>query len=123
MAFQKKQILQKIEEKIEQYQNDIEFDLSQIMIKEQTPRFFVFFKKLFRIPHSPKYLTREEADIFLSDQDNYRFEDIADWIEFTEMKENLDFLYTMKERVNEAPNGLIELFGPEKRLLESNWRW
>lgn len=123
MAFHKKRILQKIEEKIEQYQNDIEFELSQKMIKDQTSRFFVFFKKLFRIPHSPKYLTREEADNFLSNQDNYRFENIADWIEYVEMKENLDFLYTMKERVTDEPDGLIELFAPERELLESRWRW
>lgn len=123
MAFQKKQILQKIEEKIEQYQRDIEFDISQKMIEDQTPRLFVFFKKLFGIHHSPKYLTKEEADDFLSNQHNYRFENIADWIDYTEMKDNLDFLYTMKERVNDEPDGPIELFGPEKTLLESRWRW
>lgn len=123
MAFPKKQILQKIEEKIVQYQNDIDAYLNKKTNEDQTPRFFVFLKKLFRIQHSPKYLTREEAYHSLLNPDTFTTKSVSEMIEFQELKDNLDYLFRMKQRLMAGPDDPIELFTPEKKLLESRWRW
>jgi hypothetical protein len=123
MILPKNKILRMIDEKIQRMQEELNSLLEQKMKEDRTPHFFLLLKRLLNISHSPKFLTKEEADTFLSNIDNYEMREWRDWSDYISIKNQLESLRTLEDAIIQETENMIQLFGPEVRLLESSWNW
>lgn len=121
MTLPKNEILRIIDEKIQRMQKELNFLLEQKMKEDQTPRFSRFLKRLLKIPHSPKFPTKEEADVFLSNINRYEMREWRDWSDYISIKNQLKSLRAFENVIFQETGNMIQLFESEVKLLESSW--
>jgi hypothetical protein len=115
--YSKKLILDNLDKKITEYKNEMKQILSDKMKEDVSVPRFIFFKKLFNIPHVPKYLSYKEVYRYFNHYGN--FNDEKWWSHYT-LNESYYDLFYFKQDIEKEINDEIALSSSKEQILKAH---
>ena len=115
--YSKKLILDNLDEKIKEYEKKMEQILSDKMKEDVSVPRFTFFKKLFNIPHVPKYLSYKEAYQYFNNYINVNDEN---WYSHLGVRKKFYALVYFKQDIEKEIDDEITLSSTQKEFLEAH---
>lgn len=115
--YSKKLILNNLDEKITEYEERMKQILSDKMKEDVSVPRFTFFKKLFNIPHVPKYLSFKETYRYFNHYGNFNVEN---WHSHYTLNESCYDLFYFKEDIEKEIDDEITLSSTQKEFLKAH---